>query len=135
MEVKNMKLNQDCVRDILLELEEKLDLNTQLFKNDLLTFSSYEKYEENDFFYTLLKLTEAGYLNAKITSGANNPVFSVNISSLSWEGHKFLDSVRDNEVWKQTKSIISKFSSVSITTIENIASNVITQLISKQLNI
>lgn len=130
-----MKLNQDCVRDILLELEKKLDLNTQLFKNDLLMFSSYEKYGEKDFFYTLLKLTEAGYLNAKITAGANNPVFSVNISSISWEGHKFLDSVRDNEVWKQTKSIISKFSSVSITTIENIASNVITQLISKQLNI
>lgn len=130
-----MKLNQDCVRDILLELEKKLDLNTQLYKNDLLTFSSYEKYGEKDFFYILLKLTEAGYLNAKVTAGANNPVFSVNISSISWEGHEFLDSVRDNEVWKQTKSIVSKFSSVSITTIENIASNVITQLISKQLNI
>ncbi|PHL20883.1 DUF2513 domain-containing protein [Enterococcus faecium] len=130
-----MKLNQDCVRDILLELEKKLDLNTQLYKNDLLTFSSYEKYGEKDFFYTLLKLTEAGYLNAKVTAGANNPVFSVNISSISWKGHEFLDSVRDNEVWKQTKSIIFKFSSVSITTIENIASNVITQLISKQLNI
>lgn len=130
-----MKLNQDCVRDIMLELEEKLDLYTQLSKKDLLEFASYKKYGEEQFFYAILKLIEAEYLNSKIKGGADNPVFSLNISSISWDGHKFLDSVRDNEVWKQTKSIISKFSSVSITTIENIASNVITQLISKQLNI
>lgn len=57
------------------------------------------------------------------------------VSGITWQGHRFLDTVRDNKVWSDTKSVVSKFSSVSISMVETIASNVITQLINKQLGL
>ena len=45
--------------------------------------------------------------------------------SLSFDGHSFLDNIRDNQVWSKSKKILSAFKSVSIEIISQVATNVI----------
>jgi Hypothetical protein (DUF2513). len=126
-----LKLNRECVRDILLVLEEfKYDeiLNT----TDLKENERLSKYDFFEAVYAIEKLKEAGYINGKVLY-ADNTVYDVSVKSITWDGHQFLDNIRDDGIWKVTKNIASKFSSVSISMLSNIASTVISQLISKEL--
>lgn len=123
-----MKLNNECVRDLMLFIEENIGLNESLSINNV----KIKKYSLEDLIYTSKKLHEAGYINAEIEEYLDDD-HSVYIYSLTWSGHKFLDNIRDNNVWKTTKVIISKFSSVSLGIIENVSAQVITNLINQQL--
>ena len=123
-----MKLNNDCVRDLLLYIEDKITIN------DSIAISQIEinKYTSEELIYTAMKLKDAGYVKGNvykyITGNAD-----VCVNELTWDGHKFLDNIRDDGVWKTTKEKLSKFSSVSLSIIENVASQVITNLINQQM--
>lgn len=129
--VKNMKLNHETVRNLLLFVEEQDTPGVNLEKLD--TFSKNYNYESSEVYYTINRLNEANYINAKIKNYYGGGI-DIEIESITWNGHKFLDTIRDNKVWSKTKSIVSGFSSVSLSLIENVASNVITQLITQSLN-
>lgn len=124
-----MKLDHDCVRAVLLYLEGSLELDNEIDATEIVI----KKYPQQDIIYSVRKLAEAGYLNASDYSADDEQ--SVIINSLSWEGHRFLDTVRDPKVWKHSKSVASKLLSVSIGMMENIASQVLTNLISQQLGL
>lgn len=123
-----MRLSNECVRDLLLAIEENLGINETMSINDF----ELQNYSSDELIYTSLKLIEAGFINAKAFANIDGSI-SIDISSLTWDGHKFLDNIRDNEVWSKTKSIVSKFSSVSLSIISNVAAQVITILIKQQL--
>lgn len=123
-----MKLNNDCVRDLLLYIEENVGIKDDVVIPGL-TLSSYTN---DELLYTALKLNEAGYLNARVSNYMDGSC-EIEINSLTWQGHKFLDNIRDDGVWATTKGIVSKFSSVSLSVIENIASQVITNIINQQM--
>ena len=104
-----MKLNQDCVRDLLLYLEENLILNDFLSIENI----SLKDYSTEELLYTADKLYEAGYINCskKIYDNVDSVIF---VSSITYNGHQFLDNIRDEKVFAKTKSILSTFKSVSI---------------------
>lgn len=129
-----MKLNHECIRAVLLDIEEKHLNIGHLNLSNLLTDSKSSVFTEEDIVYSLLKLEEAGYIDAKFQY-ASNKLFYISIGNITWEGHKFLDNIRDDGVWKDTKGILSKFSSTSISFASDIASSVITKLIEKQLGL
>lgn len=120
-----MKLNYDCVRDVLLYLEDNLSLNNSItFPSDIKE-SLLLKYSKDDLLYTVKIL-----LNKKLLLGADNfnhatDMYTANIESLSFDGHSFLDNIRDNQVWSKSKKILSAFKSVSIEIISQVATNVI----------
>ena len=122
-----MKLSNDCVRDLLLFVEENVGLNQHLN----VKLAKIKNYSHDELMYTAKKLNEAEYINANISDyiGGSCDIY---IYSLTWNGHKFLDNIRDDGVWKTTKGIVSKFSSVSLGIIENVAAQVITNLINQQ---
>ena len=124
-----MKLNQDCIRDLLLYLEETLKLNDYLSISNI----SLENYSSEELLYTADKLYEAGYLKCsrKVYDNTDLMIF---VSSITYSGHQFLDNIRDDKVFEKTKSILSGFKSVSIEIISETASKVITNLINQQLN-
>lgn len=123
-----MKLSNDCVRDLLLFVEEKVGLDQPLN----IKFAAIKNYSLDELIYTAKKLKEAGYINATISECIDGSC-DIYIYSLTWNGHKFLDNIRDDGVWKTTKGIVSKFSSVSLGIIENVATQVITNLINQQI--
>lgn len=125
-----MKLNHDCVRDVLLCIEENLSYGYHI------DFSAVKlkDYSQNDLLYTADKLLEAGFLNgSRLDSLGELP--DIRITSITWNGHQFLDNIRDDGVWKNTKSVLSKFSSASLSLIGNIASQIITAMVQNQIGI
>lgn len=124
-----MKLNHDCVRAVLKYLEDTLELDNEIDATDIVI----KKYQQQDIVYSVRKLAEAGYLNTTDYSADDEQ--NIIINSISWDGHRFLDTVRDPKVWEHSKSVASKLLSVSIGMMENIASQVITNLVSQQLGL
>ena len=115
-----MRLNHDCVRDILLELEEKLSFEEHFFMYQLQELESFSKYGEEVSIYALLKLIKANYINGK-PFYADNGLHNLSISSITWEGHQFLDNIRESVVWKAANNKVKGFSSVSIGILAGVA--------------
>ena len=120
-----MKLNQDCVRDLLLFLEENLGLGSFINISSDFHEDALSNYSANDLIYTAQKLLEADYIDAKIMHFMGTNIPSVRISSITYQGHQFLDNIRDNSIWKSTKDKASKVASVSLPIIQQIASSLV----------
>lgn len=130
-----MKLNYDCVRDVLLYLEENLLLGQKIQFNSETNNELNSKYSNDDIVYNSLKLLDAGFIDGKSYSSTQSygPVV-VEINSVTYQGHLFLDNIRDNNVWNKTKNIAKPFASMSLTLLSDIASKVINNLIFGNLN-
>ena len=126
-----MQLNHDCVRDVLLHIEENLEYGYYMNIADV----ELKNYSREELLYTSDKLLEAGYLIGDRMNFLGSALPGIRITSISWDGHQFLDNIRDDGIWKDTKNILSKFSSVSLSFVGNIASQVITSLVQKQLGL
>ncbi len=115
-----MKLNQDCVRNVLLELEEKLENDGHLFLYQLREFETLKKYGEDITVYALLKLIEGGYLDGKPVYG-DGKMLDLAVSSITLNGHELLDNIRSNEVWVATKKKLKGVASVSLMLVSGVA--------------
>lgn len=134
-----MKLNQNCVRDIMLYIEDEAKPGLYLSLNDFYNpvdkrNTKYQqnlaKYDKETIEYTLMKLSETKYLKDH-PSIVENKLVGYNVDSISWEGHKFLDTIRDPKIWSATKKILSHLESVSISFTSQVASKVLEDYISK----
>lgn len=125
-----MKLNHDCVRKVLLTIESELEYGDIIDSSEL----QIKGFEQSEIVYAVAKLYEADYLTGEPVQYISDPVPRIRIRALTWNGHKFLDTVRDNKVWSATKGIASKFASVSVSMVENIAAQVITNIINQHLD-
>ena len=121
-----MKLIHECVRDVLLDAEENLSLFNSISSSDIQTRLS--KYSHDDIYYTCLKLNEAGFIKADFYLNG-----SAGIEEITYSGHLFLDNIRDNNVWKKTQNILSKFTSTSLSIVQNVATQVISNIIINSL--
>lgn len=126
-----MKLDIDCVRDILLELEQ-LPLGCYTPNNFL---SSIKKHGIDDVEYCLAKLKETGYINADIRQYQSGQYDYYGIYDMTFSGHQFLEKIRDNKVWAKTKTVAGHVGSMAFDVITQIATSVITEIISRNLNI
>ena len=122
-----MRLNHEYVRQLLLYCEEELDYNQSVNLVDINI-----GYNVEELIYTTKKLKEAGYINADIMNDILDDVY-VYIHDITWEGHKFLDTIRDHVVWSTTKKVLSKVSSASITFASSVASQVLQNIIQQNL--
>lgn len=86
--------------------------------------------------YHLILLFEAGLIDGWALRGEVHPsgkslrldsdyVFHVVPRHLTWEGHEFLESVRTDEIWKQTKSAALSLGSFGIDTLKELANGFI----------
>ncbi len=120
-----MKLNQECVRKLFLYLEENLEYNGKIVINSITDL----KYSLSELIYSAEKLQEAGYIDLIETDPCGEELPLALVTNITYSGHCFLDTIRDNAVWQKTKSITSKFASVSLNLLSDIASKVILQMI------
>lgn len=119
-----MKLNHDCVRDVLLFLEDNLSISSTIFTNDIIVPSC----SQDDIDYTVKLLIESGMLEGEFKSFISGQ-YTIYVNSITWSGHKFLDNVRDNTVWVATKKSISKLGSVSLEIMSQVAASILTNLL------
>ena len=124
-----MKLEKELVRDLLLYFEATLTFDHHI-DISLLTKEQLP-YDQDDLIYTTQKLIEANFINATTAKCISNKP-SIHVTSLTYNGHEFLDQIRDDCVWKKVKKVTSSaFTSVSLSVINCVA----TAIIKSQLNI
>lgn len=124
-----MNLNHECVRDLLLYIEENLQHGSSLCAQDIIL----NPHANSDVIYTAFKLSEANLIEATKTYYTSYTIPVIHIHSLTWDGHEFLDNIRDDQIWDLTTKVTSNFSSVSLSIIRKVASQLLTILIDKQL--
>jgi Hypothetical protein (DUF2513) len=95
-----MKRDMDLIRELLLKLEA-LPLRPGGIVHitpdaDEIAVAGYNS---DQIEYHLTQLRNAGFID----EGGVNPMIGIGFRSLTWDGHDFLDSVRDPETWAKTK--------------------------------
>lgn len=131
-----MELNKDCVRDVLLCCERLLKMNDNGFMNDLSPEDlqkELQDYQLTDITYTVLKLEEADLLNAKVIKAWGNSVVDIIIYDITFEGHEFLDNIRDDSNWKKVKDAAKAAGAFSINMLTQIAIGVMQSQIIKTI--
>lgn len=129
-----MVLNKECVRDILLLCEKSLKLDDNGEMNSLSSQDlsvSLPKYKLAEIKYTVLKLEEAGLVNATIISPDGFLVMDFRLCDISYDGHEFIESIRNDNNWGKVKALASKVGSYSISTLQQIAVSVISYEINR----
>lgn len=118
-----MKRDMDLVREILIHVSESNSpVDASVFVD---THNDSEK-----IIYTIDIMKEAGLVKASIQKAFQVGYVSASINSLTWEGHDFLDSVRNDKVWKEVKKTISKVAGVtSITIIKKVAEKILADVL------
>jgi hypothetical protein len=119
-----MKRDMELIREILLMIES----NKHGFASQKIEIPGYT---QEQIGYHAVLLGEAGLVKVHdITCMESDSPVGM-ISRLTWEGHEFLDSARDNNRWNQAKDMIDKVSSVSM----SVLTALLTELAKKSLNI
>ena len=128
-----MKLNPDCIRDILISIEE-MDYNSTYTISKL--NAALPQYSKEELNYHCLHLIEAGFITADSTSVSMSVLSQVGrIYDLTFSGHQFIANIRSDNVWNGVKSIGNKIGTHSLEAITQIASNVISELIKAHFGI
>ena len=126
-----MKLNPDCMRDILLVMEDipyDESLSFSKLSNELTS------YNEDDLRDSCLKLYEAGFIEV-LKRETNHGTLILKIRDITYTGHQFLADIRSDNVWSKTKGVLSKVGSNSVSTISQVASGILTLIIKSELGI
>jgi hypothetical protein len=97
-----MKIDPDLVRTILLKVEtddlgkdEKIDLD--------LPGHDYEQVN-----YHVGQLIQAGYLQGYSTPDLDDESLRFEVTAMTWNGHQYIETIRDNRIWSKTKSAIAE---------------------------
>jgi hypothetical protein len=111
-----MKRDMDLIRLLLLEAEgEEIDLTG---------------YTEEQVGRHIQLLDEAGFVVATVietrTLGSVSPeIVSASVHRLTWEGHDFLATIKNETVWRETKkSMVEKGADVSIAILKALATKI-----------
>jgi hypothetical protein len=115
-----MKLNHDCVRGVLLAIEDSSSTHARITVDKLVGNQYLKEFSSKDIHYTIARLNEAGYINVHTIKIAGIGEDFI-VESLTWNGHAFLDNIRDNTIWDKTKKSVSVLSSVSLSILSEVA--------------
>jgi hypothetical protein len=91
-----MRRDMTLVRDILLEVEARSDGSSWV---DL----SIDGRSPEEIAYHVKIMSQAGLVEAIDVSAGD---FDWRASSLTWEGHEFLDAARNNTVWRKALQLV-----------------------------
>ena len=139
-----MRLNYDCVRDVLLALEKLLqveyDPDSECFNtnsvniNEIYDAIPVNNYSLEDVYYTIKNLDEAGYINAEPLYG-DGTVIDYDVFDITFYGNEYINTIRPDEFWKKLRKALLKVGAFSLPIIANISTSLATSMISSQLNL
>ena len=125
-----MKLNHDCIRDILLYLESSLTysssgkLVTNLHGRNLVDVPQLSHYSAEDIYYSCSQLYQNKFITIMNTRWANSPSH-YRFVDITPAGHKFLNSVREPAIWHLLKE---KFGDISAILLPELAQKAFAEL-------
>lgn len=140
-----MKLDKDCIRLILIYIEEHCIYETGKFGNktmhnvnlhELMQSKDLLNTPEDDIRYTVVKLLEGGYIKGSLISQNSGINFDiVRISQLTLRGHDLLDNIRPEPVWDKTKSVLHKVGDFSLGIMSQVAGEIMAAYTKSMMNL
>lgn len=95
-----MRLNYDCIRDVLLVIEQLTKVNDDYSLKNVMLINIINKlpqYSEKEVFYTVRKLEEAEYIIVRNDNDKNRAfdIYEYYVLDISFKGHQYLNSIRN----------------------------------------
>ncbi len=126
-----MRLNPDCIRDILLSAEDNTGYSEYLeYPNELDKCPLLKKYNDEEIKYHIMQCKKSYLLEADSDLNGNFSIIDITPS-----GHEFLANIRADNIWNKTKDIAERVGSRSLDTLTKISISVITEIIKSQLQL
>lgn len=131
-----MKLNPDCIRDVLLYLEENLKIEDGSFSTiSLHTLQkNLTQYSKEDVFYSVYNLKEIHFIEGIFRGADNSEMYVCHVNNITYAGHQFLNTVRPQSVWDKTKTIAGKVGVHTLGFLESVAHDVAVELAKQLVN-
>lgn len=126
-----MKLNPDCLRDILIAIEENTSYKVKVYYPSEKMEDLTKKYSDMQIRYHIVQASKANLIE---------PIYiddyeKIYIDDLTPKGHEFLANIRSDTVWNKTKDVLSDIGTTSVTAIVQISCQVISALIKSKLGL
>ncbi|WP_257960388.1 DUF2513 domain-containing protein [Streptococcus oralis] len=123
-----MKRNMDLCRLILFKIEDE-------YKSTALSNLQIDGYDIEIIAYHCDLLFEAGLIKSYKPTYASDKIYFFSVGALTWEGHDFLDKIRENTMWNRTKNRIKENAlPMTLEVIKTIATSLINDQLSVYLN-
>lgn len=129
-----MKINEDCIRDILQYYVDELSINflshNRCDFNEvslLKTIKHFEnKYSQEDVWYTVYNLSQDRFIetNDIRKTSRDAGLAYVSIYNVTHRGHQFYESIQPEPIWEKTKTVVSKVGIHTLSFIESVAHDV-----------
>ena len=132
-----MKLNYDCLRDVLLSIEsiDQISENFQIqpvWCDKLLSFPQLENYRKQDIIYSVMMAIEDKLIIGEINT-IGYEITDFYILRLTAKGHEFVEKIRPKSNWDNIKEILQKLGVTSINIIGITAQKVVTESLTSLL--
>ena len=123
-----MKMNIDCIRDILSFIVNTQTVDDDLSivpiqVNDIYDSEKLKNHSKQEIFYSLILLKEGGYILCT-SSSYSNVVVLFEVIRITYKGHTFYESIREQTVWEQAKSAAKQVGNHTLEFIESIAHDI-----------
>lgn len=105
-----MRLNHDCIRDILLYIEKNTTDEIGTIDAETLISDLSCKYDEGTINYHVRQIHKANLVDDVFYADDVPDT----ICGLSWDGHCYMDNIRDNKVWDKLKELSEGVSSIGL---------------------
>ena len=90
-----MKRDMDLIRALMLSFEGETEIDLS-------------DYSEDQQVYHSALLLDAGFIDGRPRTDGKGEISSVHVFRLTWEGHEFIDSARNDTVWNKAKDKFTK---------------------------
>lgn len=128
-----MKLNPDCIRDVLLVVEKTVDYMTRFeytINEDIP--KKLTKYTHDEIVYHIHQAKLSGLLYECHIAGGGA---YITIDDLTPAGHEFLANIRSDSVWEKVKGAASATCGNSLRGIAQIAQALMIEIIKQYLGV
>ena len=126
-----MKLNPDCVRDVLLSVEKlhqvvrDEDGTVKEAPTNLASVcSDLPKYDKEDVYYTLKILSNGGLIEMDAKKASAGNVYFCRINGLTFRGHEFIQQIRDDNCWAKVKKGLDAVRNYSLDAMSAVAKGI-----------
>lgn len=123
-----MKLNPDCVRNILLTAENEIGYSQDMRYSAESDYKLLNQYSSDEVFYHIDQCEMSGLI-VNVSRTMDRVYY---IRDISPSGHEFLANIRSDNIWNKTKDIAKKVGSISLHSLTKIAISVVASLIKDQ---
>lgn len=141
-----MRLNPECIRDLMLFCEENTYIDTTEVEN--LLCASYHvlyvdsmrrvpplnAYEAGEVLYHVIQLSESGYIMTDFKFDPQNNFRKGNLPCIYYvtpKGHEFIAKITEKKSWEKVSKILRTLGGVSLSVIEAVSRGVADAALSK----